>query len=127
MKGGWVEVWHPESPGLRVAVYRPWWKRKMRPSATHREIAARVVADGPVHGSLGAARPGLRRNPRRCAVSARGCRWLAWLMVFSVAAGIFAGFAAGVLGIPVGILWELVGRVAGVVAAVAFADRMVER
>lgn len=29
-RGGRYLVWHPESPGSRITVYRPWWRRKSR-------------------------------------------------------------------------------------------------
>ena len=37
-KGTWVECWHPESDGVRVRVYRPWWRRKKDPFASFREM-----------------------------------------------------------------------------------------
>jgi hypothetical protein len=43
VKGRRVQCWHPESPGIRLTVYRPWWRRKRRPFATLAE-ALRVGA-----------------------------------------------------------------------------------
>jgi hypothetical protein len=37
MRGQRVEVWHPESPGGRLIVWRPWWKRKRKPFASMAE------------------------------------------------------------------------------------------
>lgn len=34
MIGKRVMVWHPDSPGVRLVVYRPWYRRKRRPFAT---------------------------------------------------------------------------------------------
>lgn len=30
MRGRLVEVWHPDSPGQRIIVWRPWWRRKLK-------------------------------------------------------------------------------------------------
>lgn len=47
--GRFVCVWHPESPGMHVVVYRPWWKRKGKEFATLREL-------GQFHNSIDALR-----------------------------------------------------------------------
>lgn len=38
MKGRWVVCWHPESPGSRIRVWRPWWRCKRREFATLTEV-----------------------------------------------------------------------------------------
>lgn len=32
-------VWHPSSPGSKVEVWRPWWRRKRAPFATLGEMS----------------------------------------------------------------------------------------
>ena len=34
MRGCRVIVWHPESPGVKVQLWRPWWRRKTKPFAS---------------------------------------------------------------------------------------------
>lgn len=38
MKGRWVECYHPSSPGVRVTIWRPWWRQKLRLFATPWEL-----------------------------------------------------------------------------------------
>ena len=38
MRGCWVVAWHPDSPGVRVTVWRPWWRRKAAEFATLGEM-----------------------------------------------------------------------------------------
>lgn len=38
MRGRMVTAWHPDSPGVRVTVWRPWWRPKMSPFATLGEV-----------------------------------------------------------------------------------------
>lgn len=38
LRGQMVRVWHPDSPGVRVLVWRPWWRRKASPFASLSEV-----------------------------------------------------------------------------------------
>lgn len=40
LRGQWVTRWHPDSPGIRVLVWCPWFKRKKRSFATLHELTA---------------------------------------------------------------------------------------
>lgn len=38
MRNAWVECWHPDSPGIRVMVWRPWYRTWNRPFASAGEL-----------------------------------------------------------------------------------------